>query len=308
MCPNHEAHTPQPTGYVHRADWAEEMSKTHHQIVCEGCGLFAIWVPNKKGDPVSTPHQREALKLLEPMGFKALGYRKDGYMIATHPAGYSVSIASTPSDSKTMKNLIAEAERGVKRMGTANFQFQQWLWEKHSIQPGESRPIELSIPTEIRQFFQENGIDRGGQTNAISQWIRQQGTLQLADPDKRGKGPHEYVLSRPPEVHEVITPLEPQVGMIVKPIPVRVVDQPRSEEEPTPVVPNGSLADVDPDMVRQLQAILARPIQEQLNDKLERLGLVWTELEAVETRLNQTIIGLTQVSELITNLKSVLEG
>lgn len=44
-CPNASEHTPSPTGYVAEADWADEMLKTHRQVKCSGCGLYAIWVP-----------------------------------------------------------------------------------------------------------------------------------------------------------------------------------------------------------------------------------------------------------------------
>jgi hypothetical protein len=44
-CPNAAAHTPHPTGYLAHAEWAERKMKTHHQVKCDGCGLYAIWVP-----------------------------------------------------------------------------------------------------------------------------------------------------------------------------------------------------------------------------------------------------------------------
>lgn len=34
-----------PTGYVNRAEWAEEMLTTHDQLQCPGCGLWTIWQP-----------------------------------------------------------------------------------------------------------------------------------------------------------------------------------------------------------------------------------------------------------------------
>ena len=40
-----EHHTPDPPGYQDRQAWAEEMSKTHTQRRCNGCGLWAIWAP-----------------------------------------------------------------------------------------------------------------------------------------------------------------------------------------------------------------------------------------------------------------------
>lgn len=39
-------HTPCPTGYVAWHEWAEKMSKTHHQERCSNCGLWAIWTKN----------------------------------------------------------------------------------------------------------------------------------------------------------------------------------------------------------------------------------------------------------------------
>ena len=40
-----EPHTPAPKGYLARAEWFEEMSATHVQRQCKGCGLWAIWEP-----------------------------------------------------------------------------------------------------------------------------------------------------------------------------------------------------------------------------------------------------------------------
>lgn len=49
-CPQAEQHgdTDAPTGYVARFEWAEEMSRTHEQRQCEGCGLYKIWVPKAR--------------------------------------------------------------------------------------------------------------------------------------------------------------------------------------------------------------------------------------------------------------------
>lgn len=44
-CPNAAQHTPSPDGYLAWHEWAEEKAKTHTQIKCSGCGLYAIWVP-----------------------------------------------------------------------------------------------------------------------------------------------------------------------------------------------------------------------------------------------------------------------
>jgi len=43
-CPNKPNHTPCPEGYMARLSWAMRMLRTHRQIRCSGCGLFAIWV------------------------------------------------------------------------------------------------------------------------------------------------------------------------------------------------------------------------------------------------------------------------
>ena len=43
-CENRSRHTPAPRGYIEWHIWAEEMSKTHDQKVCDGCGLLVIWV------------------------------------------------------------------------------------------------------------------------------------------------------------------------------------------------------------------------------------------------------------------------
>jgi hypothetical protein len=44
-CPNADQHTDQPRAYVAASLWAEEMLRTHHQLRCPGCDLWAIWVP-----------------------------------------------------------------------------------------------------------------------------------------------------------------------------------------------------------------------------------------------------------------------
>lgn len=43
-CENWENHSQEPNDYLGWHAWAEEKSKTHHQIKCEGCGLYKIWV------------------------------------------------------------------------------------------------------------------------------------------------------------------------------------------------------------------------------------------------------------------------
>lgn len=44
-CPRFLDHTPMPEDYVMRSEWADEKAKTHRQVRCVGCNLFAIWIP-----------------------------------------------------------------------------------------------------------------------------------------------------------------------------------------------------------------------------------------------------------------------
>ena len=53
VCPQADKHTkrtgtpgPLSNDYSHWNDWCEEMSKTHTQITCEGCGCYEIWLPH----------------------------------------------------------------------------------------------------------------------------------------------------------------------------------------------------------------------------------------------------------------------
>jgi len=48
-CPLRRDHTPEPEGYMQRLDWMQAMSRTHRQVQCRGCGLWAIWVPKSPG-------------------------------------------------------------------------------------------------------------------------------------------------------------------------------------------------------------------------------------------------------------------
>ena len=43
-------HTPCPEGYIAWHSWAERKSKTHRQLRCPSCGLFAVWVPRAHQD------------------------------------------------------------------------------------------------------------------------------------------------------------------------------------------------------------------------------------------------------------------
>lgn len=54
VCENWENHTVVPKGYLQWHAWAEEKSKTHMQIKCEGCDRYEIWVKT------SLPKSRKA--------------------------------------------------------------------------------------------------------------------------------------------------------------------------------------------------------------------------------------------------------
>lgn len=45
LCPNFEDHAISPEGYIQWHHWAEQMSTTHRQEKCHGCGRYVIWVP-----------------------------------------------------------------------------------------------------------------------------------------------------------------------------------------------------------------------------------------------------------------------
>jgi hypothetical protein len=49
--PDCEPHTPEPSGYIARSDWADIMMQTHDQRQCGGCGLWMIWEPKDGRDP-----------------------------------------------------------------------------------------------------------------------------------------------------------------------------------------------------------------------------------------------------------------
>ena len=42
-CPNRRNHTKCPDDYLAWHEWAEKKAKTHLQVRCPGCRLFAIW-------------------------------------------------------------------------------------------------------------------------------------------------------------------------------------------------------------------------------------------------------------------------
>lgn len=48
-----EGHTPCPTGYLAWHSWAARMSKTHRQVRCPQCRLYAVWIEKGKRQPLS---------------------------------------------------------------------------------------------------------------------------------------------------------------------------------------------------------------------------------------------------------------
>jgi hypothetical protein len=44
-CSRADQHTPAPEGYMAWQDWARRMSKTHTQVICDGCLKYKIWIP-----------------------------------------------------------------------------------------------------------------------------------------------------------------------------------------------------------------------------------------------------------------------
>jgi hypothetical protein len=43
-CPKINTHTKRPEDYVGFHEWAMKKSKTHKQIRCKDCGLWAKWI------------------------------------------------------------------------------------------------------------------------------------------------------------------------------------------------------------------------------------------------------------------------
>lgn len=44
VCPKEGSHTQAPEGYIAWHIWAERKHRTHQAVVCDGCGLYKIWV------------------------------------------------------------------------------------------------------------------------------------------------------------------------------------------------------------------------------------------------------------------------
>lgn len=48
-------HTPAPRGFLDWHEWARLKGKTHRQVRCPHCALWAIWVPKKKRRRAASP-------------------------------------------------------------------------------------------------------------------------------------------------------------------------------------------------------------------------------------------------------------
>jgi hypothetical protein len=63
-CPEAQRHTPAPTRFMAWHEWARRMARTHHQVRCPACGLFAVWVAGRP-DPVPLPTAPKLRALLK---------------------------------------------------------------------------------------------------------------------------------------------------------------------------------------------------------------------------------------------------
>ena len=41
--PDCEPHEPHPEGYIAHSEWADQMTRTHSQRQCKGCGRWSVW-------------------------------------------------------------------------------------------------------------------------------------------------------------------------------------------------------------------------------------------------------------------------
>lgn len=56
-------HTPTPELYHARYEWSERASKTHSQVRCPRCGLWAIWLPKAEARRINLQDAREDRRL-----------------------------------------------------------------------------------------------------------------------------------------------------------------------------------------------------------------------------------------------------
>ena len=47
-CPDKAKHTEDPKAYLEWHSWATRKARTHKQIQCDTCRLWAIWIPKQE--------------------------------------------------------------------------------------------------------------------------------------------------------------------------------------------------------------------------------------------------------------------
>lgn len=52
-------HTPQPDDYFRGFEWAQQASKTHSQVRCPHCGLWAVWLPKREAQAIRRQDAKE---------------------------------------------------------------------------------------------------------------------------------------------------------------------------------------------------------------------------------------------------------
>lgn len=58
-------HTPMPEGYNERIEWVNKVSRTHAQVLCPRCGLWAIWLPKLQAKHRNKKHRDEMKAFLK---------------------------------------------------------------------------------------------------------------------------------------------------------------------------------------------------------------------------------------------------
>lgn len=56
-------HTPCPETYHAGYEWAEQAMKTHRQVRCPTCGLWAIWLPKAQAKHVNREWEKESRRV-----------------------------------------------------------------------------------------------------------------------------------------------------------------------------------------------------------------------------------------------------
>jgi hypothetical protein len=69
-------HTPCPEGYLQWHEWARQASKTHAQVKCERCGLWAVWLPKAEARAINKSRLEALNRWLKSQGYDPIT-RKD---------------------------------------------------------------------------------------------------------------------------------------------------------------------------------------------------------------------------------------